>query len=335
MKFIKPVSMICLISVCGYANAVNITPQIQRLLDEKQEKIAALEKCEGKKKGFMIAGISTIGLTAVGVAGNIILANKSDKLSDELESKSSQLSQKQDELSKLNADIEKDRRNKKIADCTRKNKDYDPTIDDCKEVVYVPAQVETTLIPVLDGPFDGVIGQKCGEADLGVWTVTDTSDKDCMDDATKQIVRCVCAKEKGENIKNNKSVKAESIKPLESKLDKTDKGHLNTLNVVEVNVVKKSGGDDINNIRSAAYCFKHMRDYLLRECPKCISNGIPGGSGFWDFEGQSICENIANNGGLYNISWDGNTDTATLFKLYARENGFNTRIWCPIECGKM
>lgn len=42
-----------------------------QLVREKQRKIEELEKCMGTNKGLQIAGISTLGLTAVGVAGNI------------------------------------------------------------------------------------------------------------------------------------------------------------------------------------------------------------------------------------------------------------------------
>ena len=50
-------------------------PKITRLMREKQNKIEQLEKCMGSTKGLKIAGISTLGLTAVGVAGNIAEAS--------------------------------------------------------------------------------------------------------------------------------------------------------------------------------------------------------------------------------------------------------------------
>ena len=94
----------------AFAHAVPMTAQIQRLLNEKQDKVAQLEKCEGKKQGFMIAGISTIGLTAVGVVGNVALANKSKSLDADIDSSQQQLASKQNELSDLNSQIaEKER----------------------------------------------------------------------------------------------------------------------------------------------------------------------------------------------------------------------------------
>ena len=47
---------------------------VSKLIKEKQRKMEELEKCMGTTKGLKIAGISTIGVTAVGVAGNIVEA---------------------------------------------------------------------------------------------------------------------------------------------------------------------------------------------------------------------------------------------------------------------
>ena len=76
---IKPVSILA-ITIVGLmsafpSNGAPMTSQIQRLLDQKEEKVKKLEECEGKKQGWMIAGISTIGLTAVGVGVNIAQAS--------------------------------------------------------------------------------------------------------------------------------------------------------------------------------------------------------------------------------------------------------------------
>ena len=70
-------------------------PEIQKLIAEKQQKIAALEKCSKKVKGFKIAGISTIGLTAVGVAGNIALSSKRQQVSGDLANARGKLLKKQ------------------------------------------------------------------------------------------------------------------------------------------------------------------------------------------------------------------------------------------------
>jgi hypothetical protein len=87
------------------AYALENSPQIQRLLNEKQKKIEELEKCDGKRKGFMIAGISTIGLTAVGVGVNIAQANKSNQLSEQINAQNTELKQQQDKISDINKEI--------------------------------------------------------------------------------------------------------------------------------------------------------------------------------------------------------------------------------------
>ena len=72
-------------------------PEIQRLISEKQQKIAALEKCSRKGKGFKIAGISTIGLTAVGIAGNVALSNEREDVSQKLSNAKTALAKQQAE----------------------------------------------------------------------------------------------------------------------------------------------------------------------------------------------------------------------------------------------
>ncbi len=69
-----------------------------QLVREKQRKMQELEKCMGATNGLKIAGLSTIGLTAVGVAGNVVQAKKLDEYESGIESK-------QKELEKVNKDI--------------------------------------------------------------------------------------------------------------------------------------------------------------------------------------------------------------------------------------
>ena len=69
-----------------------------QLVREKQRKMEELEKCMGSTKGLKIAGLSTIGLTAVGVAGNVVEAQKIKEYESGIESK-------QKELEKVNKDI--------------------------------------------------------------------------------------------------------------------------------------------------------------------------------------------------------------------------------------
>ena len=105
----KIISFVGLFAVMGVgigdAHGVAMSAQVRRLLQEKQEKIAKLEECEGKKQGWMIAGISTIGLTAVGVGVNIAQASKNNRLSDEIEMEKSTLEREQNNLNRINSQI--------------------------------------------------------------------------------------------------------------------------------------------------------------------------------------------------------------------------------------
>lgn len=112
MKMYKVISCLCIFGAIGSAQCVQMTPQIQSLLDEKARKIKELEKCDSERKTFVIAGISTLGLTAVGVGGNIALANKNKKLDSELSGKKSELSSKRQEL----ADLQAEQRRARIAE---------------------------------------------------------------------------------------------------------------------------------------------------------------------------------------------------------------------------
>ena len=105
----KSVSFLA-ITIVGIMSAfpsggVQMTSQIRDLLEQKDKKVQQLETCEGKKKGWMIAGISTIGLTAVGVGVNIAQANKSNNLSGQIDSARHDLEVQERRLGEVNSQI--------------------------------------------------------------------------------------------------------------------------------------------------------------------------------------------------------------------------------------
>jgi hypothetical protein len=53
-----------------------LTRQLEGLESERAMKMAELTKCEKEVKNFKIAGISTLGLTGVGIGINIALSAK-------------------------------------------------------------------------------------------------------------------------------------------------------------------------------------------------------------------------------------------------------------------
>ena len=91
-----------LVPCLGFAE----NPQITRLMREKQNKIEQLEKCMGSTKGLKIAGISTLGLTAVGVAGNIAEASAIKKYDSEIEATDKKIEKTQQEIDEKRKKIE-------------------------------------------------------------------------------------------------------------------------------------------------------------------------------------------------------------------------------------
>ena len=92
-KYILPILLISILpGICFGASA-----RYTQLVREKQRKMEQLEKCMGTNKGLQIAGISTLGLTAVGVAGNIAEANIIKKNEKTLEKQNTTLAEKEEE----------------------------------------------------------------------------------------------------------------------------------------------------------------------------------------------------------------------------------------------
>lgn len=83
-------------SICFGASA-----RYTQLVREKQRKMVELEKCMGATNGLKIAGLSTLGLTAVGVAGNVAEAQKIKELDDYIEKAPEVLAEKEAAIAKL------------------------------------------------------------------------------------------------------------------------------------------------------------------------------------------------------------------------------------------
>ncbi|MBP5485855.1 MAG: hypothetical protein J6Y07_04075 [Alphaproteobacteria bacterium] len=88
--------IIALVGMIGKANAVSDEVLIQQLVDEKNQKLVVLEQCTKKVTGFKVAGISTLGLTAVGVAGNIALKNKNKEMDGQITFAKNELARQQE-----------------------------------------------------------------------------------------------------------------------------------------------------------------------------------------------------------------------------------------------
>ncbi len=83
--------------------------EISRLMAEKQRKYAELEKCVKSVNGLKIAGISTIGLTAGGVALNISQAKQSKSLDKQIDTTNQKIEQKKQEIEEKRIKEEQER----------------------------------------------------------------------------------------------------------------------------------------------------------------------------------------------------------------------------------
>ena len=62
------------------ASADALDDKIARLTQEKLDKLAKLEQCQKSTKGLKIAGWTTLGISAIGIAANIGEAVELNKL---------------------------------------------------------------------------------------------------------------------------------------------------------------------------------------------------------------------------------------------------------------
>ena len=93
------------ITICsGVAYGVSDARTIRSLIEEKNEKLAVLEQCTKKVSGFKAAGISTIGLTAVGIAGNVMLSKKNKEMDSKIQYAQKELTNQQEKLAKTESE---------------------------------------------------------------------------------------------------------------------------------------------------------------------------------------------------------------------------------------
>jgi len=107
MKKIYKIFFLVLYGVWGFYGNVCAETQVEKLIREKRHKVKVLEECSSKVKGFRIAGISTLGLTAAGITGNVLLAEKQKKLDKELDAARMEVRQAEKDLIKIKRKIKK------------------------------------------------------------------------------------------------------------------------------------------------------------------------------------------------------------------------------------
>ncbi len=146
----------------------------------------------------MIAGISTIGLTAVGVGVNIAQASKSNRLSNEIEMEKSALEREQNNLNQIQNDIAAEQLRQRREDCKKQSGKRWNENGYCEDVPGTGGGngatvqvIESTPMPALDNP-DGEIGKPCGDNSGGIWTEKTDGTNKCSN--VNGLVLCECVK---------------------------------------------------------------------------------------------------------------------------------------------
>ena len=85
-------------------------PRIQELISQKQAKMQRLEKCQGTTKGLKIAGLSMLGITAVGVGVNIGEASKIKQNERAINTKDAEIASLKEEIAKKKREEEERKR---------------------------------------------------------------------------------------------------------------------------------------------------------------------------------------------------------------------------------
>lgn len=133
-------------------------PRIAELTRSKQEKMERLQKCEGTTKALKIAGLSTIGLTAVGVVGNVVESQKIKEYQGQSNTLDTQIAQTKKEIEK--AETEK----KKAAVAAEPTEPTNPTETQTTSTTSTTTTTSTTAttttgLATVDTKIDGTSGK--------------------------------------------------------------------------------------------------------------------------------------------------------------------------------
>lgn len=127
------VSFLLLMLVPGMC--LGASARYTQLVREKQNKMEELEKCMGSTKGLKIAGVSTLGLTAAGVAANIYEAKTIKTNEKTIEKNDKRIKTAQEEVDDLTAKKAKREADAKVlAECKKELKDDNITSAEKDEV---------------------------------------------------------------------------------------------------------------------------------------------------------------------------------------------------------
>ena len=200
-------SLICLIPTIAFGGNY----RIEELLSQKQGKIERLEKCQGTTKGLKIAGLSTLGITAVGVGVNVAEASKIKTNTQTINTTQQRITETQQEIDKKKAEIAEQQRQAELAKLNPAKSSAgtnetpaksEESTDKSTETVGYPvvmAYTESGKCAINGGYVDDTT--KCGKLGKGNWAVLKSNKDEDIVAGTSQCVaqdgvaRCFCKKE--------------------------------------------------------------------------------------------------------------------------------------------
>lgn len=162
-----------------------------QLVREKQRKMEELEKCMGATNGLKIAGLSTIGLTAVGVAGNVAQAKKLDEYESGIESKQKELEKVNKDIAEKEAEIKKAKEAEEAAAAQKKTDEEakGKAIADEKEKIAKKQQEKSNPTPApINENQQQCINRVNGEFTGGIPSKYPDSLKEELDDLLEETI---------------------------------------------------------------------------------------------------------------------------------------------------
>lgn len=183
--FLIGIIMAIVPNICFGASA-----RFTQLAREKERKMAELEKCMGSTKGLKIAGISTLGLSAVGVAANVVEAKKIKDYDSSIESTQQQIEKTQTEIERKQKELSQIQNSKQAEkptpESTPTNENKNGPIGAWKDFYNLCG-----VIPVSgDTSFDQS-GEACSGLNKGEWVLNGTKGNSvCKTKENSSICTC-------------------------------------------------------------------------------------------------------------------------------------------------
>lgn len=173
-------------------------PELVRLINEKNKKYQQLEQCAKKVNGFKMAGVSTLGLTAAGVAGNVMLANKNKELTKQIDQTKTSIESEKTKKENLQSEIETKKQEREA--CLKKGSDR---VDgNCKEKKNTSENTNSastsTTVSTSNVSSKTKLGAECDNYDKdpflvkGVWKEYASGKSKCIK-ADSTEVDCYCS----------------------------------------------------------------------------------------------------------------------------------------------